>query len=185
MNLYLLGQIGGKSMSEVALDQDNLITQFPEKTAELDSFIATLPLSNDRASNKGFLIESLHKAQEVFGYLPLSVQRYVGVKLNLHLSEVYGVVSFYSYFTDVPQGKYKINICTGTACFVKGAGKLMEEFSRYIGIHEGETTDDLKFSLNGLRCVGACSFAPVVLVNDKVYGNVTNKQVPEIIEECV
>lgn len=172
-------------MSEKTSDQVGLILEFPEKVKELDAFIGELLAKDETVASKGHLIESLHKAQELFGYLPIEVQSHVARVLKLHLTEVYGVVSFYSYFTDEPQGKYKINICTGTACFVKGAGKLVEEFSRYIGIHEGETSDDLKFSLNGLRCVGACSFAPVVLVNDKVYGNVTNKMVPEIIQECV
>jgi len=97
---------------------------------------------------------------------------------------VNGVISFYSYFTDEPVGKYKINICTGTACFVKGAGKLVEEFQRYLGLKLGDTSADGKFSLTSLRCVGACSMAPVVMLNDKVYGNVTTKMVPEIINEC-
>ncbi len=172
-------------MSDTAIDQEDLIEKYPDKVKKIDAFIGELPLGKDRDANRGFLIESLHHAQEVFGYLPVCVQRYIGNKLGLHLSEVYGVVSFYSYFTDTPLGKYKINICTGTACFVKGAGKLVEDFSRMLGIEEGETTDDLKFSLSGLRCVGACSFAPVVLVNDKVYGNVTTKMISEIVAECV
>lgn len=171
-------------MSEKTTDQAGLIMEFPEKVAELDAFIGELIAKDESVPNRGHLIESLHKAQDLFGYLPLEVQSHVAIVLGLHLTEVYGVVSFYSYFTDERQGKYKINVCTGTACFVKGAGKIMEEFSRYISINEGETTEDLKFSLNGLRCVGACSFAPVVLVNDKVYGNVTPKMVPEIIHEC-
>ena len=130
------------------------------------------------------MIQSLHKAQEIFTYLPGCVQIHVANNLGLHLAEVYGVISFYSFFTDKPVGKYRINICTGTACFVKGADKLVSEFSRYLKIDLGETSEDGKFSLNGLRCVGACSMAPVVLVNDKVYGNVTTKMVPEIINEC-
>lgn len=166
-------------------EKGNILELFPEKLSELEAFIDGLPLSTDSEHNRGYLIESLHKAQDLFGYLPIEIQRWVAQKLKLHLTDVYGVVSFYSYFTDVPQGKYKINICTGTACFVKGAGKLMEEFKRYLNIEEGATTDDMKFSLNGLRCVGACSFAPVIQVNEKVYGNVENKMVPEIIEDCI
>jgi len=157
----------------------------PAKRAELESYIDSLPLTEDVERNRGFLIQSLHRAQSIFGYLPESVQLFVADKLKLHLSEVYGVISFYSYFTDQPVGRHRINVCTGTACFVKGSGKILEEFERHLGIQEGQTTEDLRFSLGGLRCVGACSLAPVVMVNDKVYGNVTTRMVLDIIEECV
>ncbi len=150
----------------------------------LESYLDSLPLTDDREKNRGFLIQSLHKAQNIFGYLPESVQLLVAAKLKLHLSEVYGVISFYHYFTTTPVGKYKINVCTGTACFVKGSGAVLDELKRYLNIEEGETSKDKKFSLGGLRCVGACSLAPVVMVNEKVYGNVTSKMVPEIISEC-
>lgn len=163
---------------------DNVIEEFPEKRLQLDEYIKTLPLTEDIVRNRGFLIQSLHKAQEIFGYLPESVQLYIADKLGIHLTEVYGVISFYSYFTATPKGKYKINVCTGTACFVKGSGKILDEFKRYLNVDEGETTDDMKFSLGGLRCVGACSLAPVVMVNEKVYGNVTPNMVPEILQQC-
>ncbi len=162
----------------------NLIEQFPDKTAELDKYIDSLAITDDIESNRGYLIQVLHRAQGIFSYLPESIQLYVANKLLLHLSDVYGVVSFYSYFTDKPVGKYKINVCTGTACFVKGAGRILDELKRYLSIEEGETTADGKYSLGGLRCVGACSLAPVVMVNDKVYGNVTTDMVPQIISEC-
>ncbi|MCP3966748.1 MAG: NAD(P)H-dependent oxidoreductase subunit E [Lentisphaerae bacterium] len=169
----------GKGQEEL-----NLIEQFPEKREQLEAYIESLDISDDREKNRGFLIQSLHKAQDIFGYLPLSVQLFVADKLKLHLSEVYGVISFYSYFTDKPVGKYKINVCTGTACFVKGAGAILEEFKRYLNIECGETSRDRKFSLGALRCVGACSLAPVVMVNEKVYGKVSTKMVPDIISEC-
>jgi NADH:ubiquinone oxidoreductase subunit E len=162
----------------------NLLEQFPDKKVLLESYLDSLPLTDDREKNRGFLIQSLHKAQNIFGYLPESVQLLVAGKLKLHLSEVYGVISFYHYFTTTPVGKYKINVCTGTACFVKGSGAVLDELKRYLNIEEGETSKDKKFSLGGLRCVGACSLAPVVMVNEKVYGNVTSKMVPEIISEC-
>ncbi|MEI8247533.1 MAG: NAD(P)H-dependent oxidoreductase subunit E [Lentisphaerota bacterium] len=162
----------------------NLLEQFPEKKVLLESYLDSLPLGDDREKNRGFLIQSLHKAQNIFGYLQESVQLFVAGKLKLHLSEVYGVISFYHYFTTTPVGKYKINVCTGTACFVKGSGAVLDELKRYLNIEEGETSKDKKFSLGGLRCVGACSLAPVVMVNEKVYGNVTSKMVPEIISEC-
>lgn len=173
-----------KSCPEGPIGSDNLVWDEPEKRAELESYIDGLALTDDPEKNRGFLIQSLHRAQSIFTYLPESVQLFVADKLKLHLSEVYGVISFYSYFTDQPVGKYRISVCTGTACFVKGAGKILEEFQRHLGIEEGQTSDDLRFSLGGLRCVGACSLAPVVMVNDKVYGNVTTKMVPDIIDDC-
>ncbi len=167
-----------------ANQKNDLTLEFPDKTKQLTAFIDALGIGNDRDKNRGFLIESLHEAQNLFGYLPRSIQQFVADKLKLHLSEVYGVISFYSYFTDKPVGKYKINICTGTACFVRGADSILEEFKRLLLLEEGETSPDEKFSLGGLRCVGACSLAPVVMVNDKVYGNVTKEMVPDIISEC-
>jgi NADH:ubiquinone oxidoreductase subunit E len=161
-----------------------LIEEFPEKTKKLDAFMDALDIGSDRDKNRGFLIESLHQAQNLFGYLPRCVQQFVADKLKLHLSEIYGVISFYSYFTDKPVGKYKINVCTGTACFVKGADAVLAEFKRLLVIECGETTPDQKFSLSALRCVGACSLAPVVMVNEKVYGKVTTKMVAEIISDC-
>ncbi len=163
---------------------DKVLESQPEKKAALAAYLDTLPLTADTGKNRGFLIQSLHKAQEIFGYLPESVQLFVANRLGLHLSEVYGVISFYSYFAEEPVGKYKISVCTGTACFVKGSMRVLEEFSRHLGIKEGETTQDLRFSLGGLRCVGACSLAPVVMVNERVYGNVTPKMVQEILHDC-
>ena len=163
---------------------DNILDQFPEKTAKLEDFINKLPIKKEMQKKKGSLIASLHKAQEIFGYLPQSLQLYVAKKFRIELSDVYGVISFYSFFTTKPSGKYKISVCTGTACFVKGADKVLAEFEDKLTIKEGETREDLEFSLGGLRCVGACSLAPVVMVNDKVYGNVTPEMVKDIIKDC-
>lgn len=163
---------------------DGLVEAYPEKRKELEAYLDTLPISDDKEANRGLLIQSLHKAQEIFTYLPESVQMLVANRLGLHLSEVYGVISFYSFFTDKPVGRNRINVCTGTACFVRGAQAILEEFERLLGIRMGETTEDRRFSLCALRCVGACSLAPVVMVNDRVYGKVTTKMVPDIIGEC-
>lgn len=157
---------------------------YPEKKNELETYMDSLPIGNNTDRNRGFLIQSLHRAQQIFGYLHESVQLYIASRLGIHLTEIYGVISFYSFFTDKPAGRYRINICLGTACFVKGADKILEEFKRYLNISEGETTQDSKFSLGGLRCVGTCSMAPVVMVNERVYGNVTNSMVPEILHDC-
>ncbi len=162
----------------------DLIQKFPDKTAALTAYMDGLSIGANRDLNRGLLIQSLHKAQGIFGYLPEEVQRFVAEKLGLHLSEVYGVVSFYSFFTTKPLGKFQISVCTGTACFVRGAGKVLDEFKRYLSVSEGETTEDGKFSLGALRCVGACSLAPVVMVNGRVYGNVAAAKVADILSEC-
>lgn len=144
---------------------------------ELDAFIDSLP------TKKGALIQVLHHAQGLFGYLPKEVQLHIAKKLDISPAKVYGVVSFYSYFTTEQKGEYKISVCLGTVCFVKGADKILAEFEKQLGIKSGETTSDLMFSLEGLRCVGACGLAPVVVVNGKVYGQVTVDQVKDIISE--
>jgi NADH-quinone oxidoreductase subunit E len=150
-----------------------------QKYEELDKFIESLP---DKA---GALIEVLHKAQHIFGYLPKEVQVFVGERLGIPASKVYGVVTFYSYFTTEPRGEYVVNVCMGTACFVRGAAGVLEEVQKELGINVGQTTPDGKFTIEVLRCVGACGLAPVVTVNDRVYGHVTKEQVRGIIGEYV
>lgn len=161
-----------------------LADQFPEKLKKLSDYIGGLDLTKDVDMNRGFLIQTLHKAQHLFGYLPEEIQLYVANKLGIHLTEVYAVISFYSFFTDKPVGKFRINVCLGTACFVKGSDKVMEELKRYLLINAGESTKDMKYTLGSLRCVGACSLAPLVTVNDKVFADVTAKVVPDIIASC-
>lgn len=131
----------------------------------------------------GELINVLHKAQSIFGYLPAEVQEVVAHELNVSVAKVYGVVTFYSFFTMVPRGKYPISVCTGTACYVRGAEKVLDEVKRLLKVPVGETTPDGKFSIAGLRCVGACGLAPVVLVGDKTYGRVAPDGVKEILKE--
>lgn len=132
---------------------------------------------------KGALIPVLHEAQEALGYLPEDVQAYIAEKLNVHLSEVYGVVSFYSLFSTEPKGKYKISICLGTACYVKGSGEIMAEFEKQLGIKVGQTTEDGHYTLEGCRCLGCCGLAPVLMVNDNVHGRLSTKDVGEIIKK--
>ncbi len=131
----------------------------------------------------GELINVLHKTQEHFGYLPAEVQEEVALGLNISVAKVYGVVTFYSFFTMLPKGKYPISICTGTACYVRGAEKVLDEFKRILKVPVGETTPDGKFSITCLRCVGACGLAPVVMVGDKTYGRVTTDGVKGILKE--
>ncbi|MFZ4399022.1 MAG: NADH-quinone oxidoreductase subunit NuoE [Bacteroidales bacterium] len=131
----------------------------------------------------GELINVLHKTQTMFGYLPAEVQEIIAKGLNVSTAHVYGVVTFYSFFTMIPKGEHPISICTGTACYVRGAEKVLEEFKRELKIAVGETSADGKFSLSCLRCVGACGLAPVVLIGEKVYGRVSPDGVKAIIAE--
>lgn len=148
-----------------------------EKFHELEEFI------NSLSNKKGAVIEVLHKAQHIFGYLPEDVQLFVAEKLNIPASQVFGVVSFYSYFTTEPRGEYVINVCMGTACFVRGSGNVLAEFENKLNLKAGQTTPDGKFTVGSLRCVGACGLAPVVMVNEKVYGNVKPEDVDKILAE--
>jgi NADH-quinone oxidoreductase subunit E/NADP-reducing hydrogenase subunit HndA len=134
-------------------------------------------------NEEGELINVLHKSQEHFGYLPAEIQEAVAQELNMSVAKVYGVVTFYSFFTMLPKGKFPISICTGTACYVRGADNVLQEFKRQLNIEVGETTEDGKYSLSCLRCVGACGLAPVVLVGDKTYGRVSAEGVKEILAE--
>jgi NADP-reducing hydrogenase subunit HndA len=131
----------------------------------------------------GELINVLHKSQSYFGYLPAEVQEVVAAELNVPVAKVYGVVTFYSFFTMIPKGQHPISICTGTACYVRGAEKVLDEFKRLLAVKVGETTGDGKFSLSCLRCVGACGLAPVVMVGEKVYGRVSPDGVKDILKE--
>ena len=129
------------------------------------------------------LINVLHSCQEHFGYLPAEVQEVIAEGLNMPVARIYGVVTFYSFFTMTPKGENPVSICMGTACYVRGAEKVLDEFKRILKIKVGETTPDGKFSLSCLRCVGACGLAPVVMVGDKVFGRVSPDGVKDIVEE--
>jgi NADP-reducing hydrogenase subunit HndA len=129
------------------------------------------------------LINVLHKVQGKLGYLPAEVQEVIAKELKSSVARVYGVVTFYSFFTMIPQGEFPISICMGTACYVRGAEQVLSEFKRQLKVEVGESTTDGKFSINCLRCVGACGLAPVVTVGGKVFGRVAPGQVKEIIAE--
>jgi NADH:ubiquinone oxidoreductase subunit E len=152
---------------------------------QLENYIDELAISPKDPRRKGYLIQILHRAQHIFGYLPSEVQEYVAVKLFIHRSEVSGVISFYNFFTTTPKGKITISMCMGTACYVKGADKILSEFEKQLNISSGEITEDGLFSLEVLRCVGACGLAPVALVGDKVYGRIKLADVKHILEEAL
>lgn len=131
----------------------------------------------------GELINVLHKAQSIIGYLPAEVQELIADELDIPVAKVYGVVTFYSFFSMLPKGRNPISICTGTACYVRGAEKVLDEFRKQLNISIGETTPDGKFSINCLRCVGACGLAPVVTIGEKTYGRVAPEDVKTILKE--
>ncbi|MFZ7120823.1 MAG: NAD(P)H-dependent oxidoreductase subunit E [Eubacteriaceae bacterium] len=161
-----------KEINEVEKTNEDLSV---EKYHELETYIDSLE------TTKGALIEILHKAQDIFGYLPRQVQLFIARKIGIPGAEVFGVVSFYSYFTVKPRGKHTINVCMGTACFVRGADKIIQKFKDQLGIEANEITEDGIFTLRDVRCIGACGLAPVVTVDDKVYGRVKEEDVEEII----
>ncbi len=134
-------------------------------------------------NEKGAAIPVLHKAQEIYGYLPIEVQTIIAEGLNVPLAEIYGIVTFYAQFSLNPKGKYNIGVCLGTACYVKGSGDILEKFKEILGIDVGECTPDGKFSIEATRCIGACGLAPVVTVNDDVYGRLVVDDVEGILKK--
>ncbi len=129
----------------------------------------------------GVAMSALQEAQEIYGYLPIEVQRIISKKLGMPLAEIYGIATFYSQFSLVPKGKYKISVCLGTACYVKGSGKIFEDLETKLKIKGGDCTPDGKFSLDACRCIGACGLAPVLTVNDDVYGRLAGDELDEIL----
>lgn len=131
----------------------------------------------------GALMPILQQAQEIYGYLPIEVQKIIAEKTGISMAEIYGVVTFYTQFSLYPKGEYKINVCLGTACYVKGAGAILDRLKERLGIEEGQCTPDGKFSLDATRCVGACGLAPVMIVNDDVYGMLKLEDVDDILDK--
>ena len=129
------------------------------------------------------LMMILSDIQKEYGYIPLEVQELVSKRTGISVAEIYGVVTFYSFFSLTPKGKYVIGVCLGTACYVKGAGQVLDKFSEIIGIKPGETSADGLFTLDALRCIGACGIAPAVTINGKVYPKLTVDAVPQIVNE--
>lgn len=131
----------------------------------------------------GATMPALQYAQELYGYLPYEVQMIVAEELGVTLADVYGVVTFYSQFSLYPKGKYRIGICLGTACYVKGSGDIYDKLKDVLGVESGQCTADRKFSLDATRCVGCCGLAPVMTINDDVYGKITPDDVSGILEK--
>ena len=148
-----------------------------EQFKQLDELIA------NHKGQAGALMPVLQGAQGIFGYLPIEVQKHIALSMDVPLSEVYGVASFYSQFILNPKGDYAVAVCLGTACYVKGAGLLMDKLESILGIKNGEITADRKFSLDATRCIGACGLAPVLTVNEEVYGRLTPDMIQGIIDK--
>lgn len=148
-----------------------------EKLAELDSYILTL---KDPVES---LINVLHKAQHIFGYIPTNLQLYISRKLGIGAAKVNGVVSFYSYFTQEKTGDYVVSVCMGTACYVKGADKVLDEVLKVLDVKKHEITKDGMFSVKDVRCIGACGLAPVVTIGEKIIGHVTPESVDQMFKD--
>ncbi len=149
----------------------------PEQEAKLKEVI------RQYQDDPGAVMPVLQEAQEIYGYLPLEVQTMIAEGLNVPVDEVYGVSTFYSQFALSPKGKYHISVCLGTACYVKGSGDVLNKLSEELGIDAEECTLDGRFSLTACRCIGACGLAPVMTVNDDVYGRLTANEIPGILKK--
>jgi len=157
--------------------QNEFVQSKNSEFAELKSYIDSVK------NSQGILMQTLQKAQGIFGYLPLEVQQFISEETNIPLADIYGVVTFYSQFTIEEKGKHKISLCLGTACYVKGSQDIMDKLSEELNIKVGETTEDKIFTLEATRCLGCCGLAPVMMVDDDVYGKMEPKKVHDIIEK--
>lgn len=156
----------------------DFISKNKELFYKLDMFI------DSADTNENVLISTLHYAQSLFGYLPKNVQVYIGKRLNIPFKDIENIVNFYSYFITELKGKYKIKICVGSACSKDNSHSILQKFEKLIGIKSGETTKDMKFSLESGGCVGVCRKTPIVTINGRVYESVTIEDIPSILESC-
>ena len=151
--------------------------EFKEKMGKLDSII------EQHKDQQGGLMPVLHETQELFGYLPEEAQKRISEILNVPLAEIYGVATFYSRFTLNPRGEHTISVCLGTACYVQGAKAVYERLQKELGIEPGDTTKDMKFTLLGTRCLGCCGLAPVLTVDEDVYGKLKPDDIPDVLSK--
>ncbi|MGN0793227.1 MAG: NADH-quinone oxidoreductase subunit NuoE [Aristaeellaceae bacterium] len=147
----------------------------------MDKYAALQQVIEKLKDEPGCLMPIMQQAQDIFGYLPEDVQNIIAKGLDIPVSDVYGVATFYAQFNLEPKGKYTISVCLGTACYVKGAQLVLDELEKELGVPAGSTTPDGLFTLNATRCLGACGLAPVIMVNDDVYGRMTPDQVAGVI----
>lgn len=154
-----------------------------ELTAKENDFKQLKEYIDSVKDSEGILMQTLQKAQSIFGYLPIEVQKFISEETGIQLAEVYGVVTFYTQFSTVPKGKHKIGVCLGTACYVKGSQLVMDRLAKELNVKVGGTTEDNLFTLEATRCLGCCGLAPVMMIDDEVYGKVEPKNIPEIISK--
>ena len=154
-----------------------------QKETEKEKYDRLEQIIEEYKHKEGNLIQILHFAQGIFGYLPLELQQFIAEKLDKPLSEISGVISFYSYFSTIPKGENTIRVCLGTACYVRGGKKIVEKLKEILDLDVGGTTDDGKFTLEVMRCIGACGLAPAITINDKVFKQVNTNKLRKIIEK--
>jgi len=147
----------------------------PADQMQNDQYAHLKKVIEEKKNIRNPLIEILRSAQEIFGYLSVEVQEFIAQEMNIPANKIYGVITFYNFFTMKPRGKYTINLCMGTACYVKGAPRLAQMMEEELGVKIGETTPDGKFTLSAVRCVGACSLAPVFVIGEDTYGRVDTR----------
>lgn len=154
-----------------------------KKETDQEKYDRISAIIEEYEGREGSLIQILHLAQGIFGYLPLELQQFIADKLDKPLSEVNGVITFYSFFSTKPKGEYSIRVCLGTACYVRGGKKIIERLKEILDIEIGETTQDGKFTLEVMRCIGACGLAPAISINGKVYKQVNPDKLLSILEK--
>ncbi|MFZ7134268.1 MAG: NAD(P)H-dependent oxidoreductase subunit E [Eubacteriales bacterium] len=162
---------------------DNVKTCTCKEMSEEQKILIIDEFIDSCRNEEGTLIQILHVAQSIYGYLPLELQQHIAQKLDKSLSEISGVISFYSLFTTQPRGEYTINVCLGTACYVRGGKKIVEKIKELLDIKIGETTEDGKFTLEVMRCIGACGLAPAISINGTVYKQVNVNKLSEILNK--
>lgn len=157
------------------------ISELPKYELQPEEILRIEEIINKYKGKKGALIPTLHDVQNEVGFLPIEVQKKVAKDLNIPEKEVYGVATFYSFFSLIPRGRNNIRVCLGTACFVKGGKKIADKISKELGIKPGQTTADRQYSLQVNRCLGACGIAPIIVINEKIYQKIKSEEVMDII----
>ena len=162
---------------EVSKLQNEFVLSKKSEFAELKKYIDSVK------NSQGVTMQILQKAQGIFGYLPLEVQQFISDETNIPLADIYGVVTFYTQFSTEEKGKHKIGVCLGTACYVKGSQEIMDKLAEELNVKVGKTTEDRVFTLEATRCLGCCGLAPVMMIDDDVYGRMEPKKIKEILEK--